>query len=884
VDHLVLPPDQSLKIMSSENQRLQNPGWKKWGPYLTDRQWGTVREDYSEHGNAWDYTTHDMARSKAYRWGEEGIGGISDDQQLLCFAIGLWNKKDPIIKERYFGLTGSEGNHGEDVKEYYFYLDSTPTHSYMKMLYKYPQQEYPYAWLVEENRRRSRTEPEFELIETGIFKDNKYFDVFVEYAKQSEDDILVKITVHNRGEEKEAIHVLPTMWFRNTWSWGYDNYKPRLFVTGAENVTAEHVILGNYQLYCDNNPLLIFTDNETNTKYLYNHDDGKKYCKDGINNYLVNGNINAINKDRTGTKASADYNITVEGNNHVEIRLRLTKDILAKPFSDYDKLFNVRVKEADDFYKDLQKEISDMDARLVQRQALAGMLWSKQFYLFNAKQWLNGDPALPAPSSVRKQGRNNGWKHLNNADIISMPDKWEYPWYAAWDLAFHCIPLALVDAEFAKQQLLLITRQGYMHPNGQLPAYEWNFGDVNPPVHAWAAYFVYLVEKQLHGTEDIDFLKSVFHKLLLNFTWWVNRKDPKGHNVFDGGFLGLDNIGAFDRSAPLPTGGHLEQADGTAWMALYCQNMLTIALELAVLDPVYEEMAAKFLEQFYWIAAAINGNENADQKMWDEEENFFYDLLCLPDGSSFRLKIRSMVGLLPLCAATVFDNQVYERFPALIKHIHSFLSQHPELKLNMTTRNENGMALLSIMDEKKLRAILSKMLDSDEFFSSYGIRSVSKYHAQHPYVLHADGQEFRVDYWPAESQNNMFGGNSNWRGPIWFPINALIIRSLFHLYEYYGDAFKVECPTGSGQLMNLYEVGEEISRKLTSIFLRDANQQRPLYGDNETFQNELYWRDNILFYEYFHGDNGTGLGASHQTGWSGFVAMLIHLKTFHWKK
>jgi hypothetical protein len=866
--------------MNQEQERLKNSAWKKWGPYLTDRQWGTVREDYSEHGTAWDFTTHDMARSKAYRWGEEGIAGISDDQQLLCFAVGLWNKKDPIVKERYFGLTGSEGNHGEDVKEYYFYLDSTPTHSYMKMLYKYPQQEYPYAWLVEENRRRSKTEPEFELIETGIFNDNKYFDVFIEYVKNNEEDILIKITVHNRSEELASLHVLPTLWFRNTWAWGYDDYTPQLFAADAGHVATEHEILGSYQLYCDGNPSLLFTNNETNTKRLYNHDDGKKYCKDGINDYLIRRDGNAVNAEKKGTKAAADYDVVVEAGGHIEIRLRLTKNILSSPFGDYEKIFNTRLKEADDFYEDLQKETSGIDTRLVQRQALAGMLWSKQFYYFNIKHWLNGDPAQPPPPSNRKNGRNHEWRHLSNADIISMPDKWEYPWYAAWDLAFHCVPLALVDPEFAKQQLSLITKEWYMHPNGQLPAYEWAFGDVNPPVHAWSTYFVYLVEKQLHGKEDIQFLKSVFHKLLLNFTWWVNRKDPSGNNVFDGGFLGLDNIGVFDRSAPLPTGGHLEQADGTAWMALFCQTMLLIALELASHDPVYEEMAAKFLEHFYWIASAMNGNEDEERSMWDKEENFFYDLLCLPDGRSIRVKIRSMVGLLPLCAATIFDKETYDRYPELIKHIRSFLSLHPELKLNMTSLSAEGNALLSIMDETKLRSVLSKMLDENEFLSAYGIRSVSKYHLHNPYVVNVGGQEFRVDYWPAESQSGMFGGNSNWRGPIWFPINALIVRALYHLHKYYGDTFKIECPTGSGQLMNLSEVEQEISRRLISIFLVDKDKKRPFNGEIEKFQNDPHWRDYILFYEYFHGDKGSGVGASHQTGWSGFVAMFIQLNSF----
>ncbi len=869
--------------MNAEQQRLENNGWRKWGPYLTDRQWGTVREDYSENGNAWDNTTHDMARSKAYRWGEEGIAGISDDRQLLCFALAFWNKKDPIIKERYFGLTGNEGNHGEDVKEYYYYLDSTPTHSYMKMLYKYPQQEFPYGWLVDENRRRSRTEPEFELIETGIFDEDKYFDVFVEYVKNKEEDILIKITVHNRAAEKAFLNLLPTAWFRNTWEPGYDSGIPQLSVSGKGHVLIEHKTLGNYNLYCEGNPGLLFTDNETNSKRLYQYDNGKNFYKDGINNYLVNDDENAVNAEKKGTKFTADYDLEIEGGDYKEIRLRFANNELSSPFGEFDKIFKSRLKEADDFYSDLQKSVSIDDARLVQRQALAGMLWGKQFYYFNIKQWLNGDPAHPSPPHSRKNGRNRDWRHLTNADIISMPDKWEYPWYAAWDLAFHCIPLALVDPAFAKHQLSLITQESYMHPNGQLPAYEWNFGDVNPPVHAWATYFVFQVEKKIYGKEDLHFLKTVFHKLLLNFTWWVNRKDPSGQNVFEGGFLGLDNIGVFDRSSALPTGGRLEQADGTAWMAFYCQNMLSIALELASADPVYEEMVAKFTEHFYWIASAMNGSESKKQKMWNEEENFFYDLLCLPDGRTFHMKIRSLVGLLPLCAATVFESNVYDRYPELLSRIHSFLEQHSELKLNMTARRNGGNGLLSVLDETKLRSVLAKMLDENEFLSEYGIRSISKYHEQNPYVLHIQGQEFRVDYWPGESQNSMFGGNSNWRGPIWFPINALIVRALFHSYEYYGEEFKVECPTGSGKFMNLYEVGQEISRRLISIFLRNEKQQRPFNGKFEKFQNDPHWRDHILFYEYFHGDDGSGVGASHQTGWSGFVAMLIYLTDVHWR-
>jgi len=863
--------------MNTEQIRLENPNWKKWGPYLTDRQWGTVREDYSENGGAWDFVTHDMARSKAYRWGEEGIAGISDDQHLLCFALALWNKKDPILKERYFGVTGSEGNHGEDVKEYYFYLDSTPTHSYMKMLYKYPQLEYPYSWLVNENRRRSRTEPEFELIDTGIFNDDKYFDVFVEYAKNDTEDVLIKITVNNRGKEPASLHVLPTVWFRNTWAWGYDDYKPLMSAPGNGQVRVEHNILGNFYLYCEANPEILFTENETNTKRLYNHNDGKQFYKDGINNYLIARNSAAINAERKGTKAAANYEISIEGESSAVIRLRLCKGEIKNPFSDFDKFFDKRKIEADEFYGELQKEIDTDDAKLVQRQALAGMMWGKQFYYFNVKQWLHGDPSQPPPPSTRTHGRNTQWPHMKNADIISMPDKWEYPWFAAWDLAFHCIPISSIDPDFAKHQLSLLTKEWYMHPNGQIPAYEWAFGDVNPPIHPWACYFVYAMEKEFDGKADINFLKSTFHKLMLNFTWWVNRKDPNGKNVFEGGFLGLDNIGVFDRSAPLPTGGHLEQADGTAWMAFYCQVMLQISLELAEHDPVYEEMAIKFGEHFFWIASAMSGNEENGFNMWDEQDHFYYDILCLPNGEKTLLKIRSMVGLLPLCAATVFPPDNEEKFAELLKRVRSFLADHPELAEGMTRKNAAGTFLLSIMDEKKLRYVLEKMLDENEFLSPYGIRSISRYHAEHPYIFYVNGHEYRVDYWPAESESGMFGGNSNWRGPIWFPINALIVRALHNLHLYYGDNFKIECPTGSGNMMNLSEVAGEISNRLTSIFLRNANQKRPLYDDIEKFQSDLHWRDYLMFYEYFHGDKGSGVGANHQTGWSGFVATLIQL-------
>ena len=863
--------------MNIENSRLKDLNWKKWGPYLTDRQWGTVREDYSESGTAWDYLTHDMARSKAYRWGEEGIAGISDDQQLLCFALALWNKRDPILKERYFGVTGSEGNHGEDVKEYYFYLDSTPTHSYMKMLYKYPQQEYPYSWIIEENKRRGKTNPEFELIDTGIFNEDKYFDVFVEYAKEDCEDILVRISVYNRGPEPASINVLPTIWFRNTWAWGYNDYTPAIYPAADGDLEIAHKALGSFHLYYEGHRELLFTNNETNTRRLYQYDDGKHFYKDGINDFIVKGDGSALNPQMTGTKAAVNYDTTVPARGSVTIRLRLRKDQMSGPFTEFDKIFEARKKEADDFYGEVQKELDSEDAKLVQRQALAGMMWGKQYYYFDVKQWLNGDPAMPPPPKLRKYGRNMQWPQLNAGDVISMPDKWEYPWFAAWDLAFHCIPISLIDPDFAKKQLSMLTKEWYMHPNGQLPAYEWAFGDVNPPIHPWACYFVYLIEKEIWKKPDYNFLKETFHKLLLNFTWWVNRKDPDGKNVFEGGFLGLDNIGVFDRSAPLPTGGHLEQADGTAWMAFYCQVMLQIALELAEHDHVYEELATKFAQHFFWIASAMAGGEDSGYKMWNEEDHFFYDLLCLPNGETVPLKVRSLVGLLPLCAATVFPPSLEEKYPEMLKRIRTFLAEQKELAVNMTPKNSNGAFLLSIMDESKLRDVLKVMLDENEFLSPYGIRSISRYHKEHPYVFNVNGQEYRVDYWPAESESYMFGGNSNWRGPVWFPINALIVRALANLHLYYGDNFRIECPTGSGNFMNLSEIANEIAGRLTKIHLRDENQRRALYDNIDKFQNDPQWRDYLMFYEYFNGDNGSGVGASHQTGWSGFVAVLIQL-------
>jgi Mannosylglycerate hydrolase MGH1-like glycoside hydrolase domain len=884
-------------MATSEHNRLEDArtgitAWKKWGPYLSERQWGTVREDYSENGDAWNFFTHDHARSRAYRWGEDGIAGISDDMQRLCFSLALWNGKDAILKERLFGLTNSQGNHGEDVKEYYFYLDSTPSHSYMKYLYKYPQAAFPYGNLVETNSRRTREEMEYELLDTGVFNDHRYFDVFVEYAKGEAEDILVRITAVNRGPDAAELHLLPTLWFRNDWSkWIAESNraaeKPNLkqieASAGATAVAAAHPQLGAFILSCEGNVPLLFTENETNHARLFGTQNESLYVKDGINDCVVQGRQEAVNPGRQGTKVAAHYQVNVDAGQSTVIRLRLSSSFLEQkgtPFGKhFDKLFDERLREADEFYKSVTPPSVSADAANVMRQAIAGMLWSKQFFFFDGDNWLDEHRSNPLHSGYRN-GRNSEWYHMLNQDIVSMPDKWEYPWYAAWDLAFHTLPLSIVDPDFAKDQMQLMLRGSYLHPNGQMPAYEWNFSDVNPPVHAFATLFLHRTEQALRGEMDLDFLRSTFNKLLLNFTWWVNRKDRRGKNVFEGGFLGLDNIGVFDRSAPLPTGGHLEQADGTAWMALFSQNMLELAVELAAHDPTYDEMVFKFAEHFYYIAAAMNRPE-ADG-MWDEEDGFYYDLLRLPDGNGTRLKVRSMVGLLPLCATTVIEKRHRESVPRTMKAIQERLRRMPELSATMHPTGEGhlGVAdrgILALVNPERLRRILTKMLDENEFLSPYGIRALSKFHDQHPYVFHVDGQAHTVDYLPAESNTGMFGGNSNWRGPIWMPVNVLLIRALLNFYLYYGDTFKIECPTGSGHLMNLFEVAKEISDRLTRIFLRDAQGQRPVYGGTETFQSDPHWRDYVLFYEYFHGDNGAGLGASHQTGWTGVVAKLIQL-------
>jgi hypothetical protein len=884
--------------LDAESQRLREARegrapWRRWGPYLSERQWGTVREDYSENGDAWSFFTHDHARSRAYRWGEDGLGGISDDKQRLCFALALWNGKDPILKERLFGLTNSEGNHGEDVKEYYFYLDSTPTHSYMKYLYKYPQAAYPYADLVETNRRRTRNDVEYELLDTGVFSEDRYFDVFVEYAKAGPEDILVKISVANRGPEAAELHLLPTLWFRNDWApWIAESNraqeKPELrqieAAAGTSAVAATHSLLGEFVLFCEGDVPLLFTENETNNERLFpGQKNESPYVKDGIDDYVVHGNQGAVNPGKRGTKVAAHCHATVGAGQTQVIRLRLSKsspDQSGDPFGrQFDDVFAERLREADEFYGSVTPPSVSEDAAHVMRQALAGMLWTKQFFFFDGDNWLDEHHSNPLHSGYRS-ARNSEWFHMLNEDVISMPDKWEYPWYAAWDLAFHTLPLSIVDPDFAKEQMKLMLRGSYLHPSGQMPAYEWNFSDVNPPVHAFATLFLQRTEQALRGEADIQFLTEAFNKLLLNFTWWVNRKDRFGKNVFEGGFLGLDNIGVFDRSAPLPTGGHLEQADGTAWMALFSQNMLELAAELAVHEPTYEDMVFKFAEHFYFIAAAMN--KPGQDGMWDEEDGFYYDLLRLPDGSATRLKVRSMVGLLPLCAATVIEKHQRESVPRALAGMHRRLRRIPELAqtIHPTGPGHYGVAergIVALLNPERLRRVLGKMLDENEFLGPYGIRSLSKFHERHPFVFHVQGQEYRVDYLPAESNTGMFGGNSNWRGPIWMPVNVMLIRALLNFYAYYGDGFKIECPTGSGRLMNLFEVAKEISDRLAGIFLRDAKGRRPVYGGTEKFQSDPHWRDHLLFYEYFHGDDGAGLGASHQTGWTGAVAKLIQL-------
>jgi len=891
-------PAHAEKIRLDKEKNGAQP-WKFFGPYLSERQWGTVREDYSPGGTAWEYFPHDHARSRAYRWGEDGIAGFSDGLQRLCLSLALWNGKDPVLKERFFGLTNAQGNHGEDVKELYYYLDATPTHSYLKMLYKYPQREFPYARLIEENARRKEdlSLPEFELLDMGIFDDDRYFDVFVEYAKAAPEDILMRVTVHNRGPEAATIHVLPHLWFRNTWSWEKDHHKPNLrAVRGGSAVAVEHEELGTFEFSPGATgdgkilPELLFCENETNCRRLYDEENVTGFFKDAFHDYLVHGIKDAVNPKRAGTKMCAHYELEIPAGGSREIRLRLARKSAAKPFEDFDAIFSQRLAEADEFYGELQHGVADDDLCSIQRQALAGMIWSKQFYHFNVRTWLNGDPAQPPPPE-RKHARNSEWGHLNNADIISMPDKWEYPWYAAWDLTFHCIPLALVDAEFAKRQLDLLTREWFMHPNGQLPAYEWAFGDVNPPVHAWATWRVFQMDRKHrreldeHDKGDLEFLERVFHKLLLNFTWWVNRKDAQGRNIFQGGFLGLDNIGVFDRSKPLPTGGFINQADGTSWMAMYCLNLLRISLELAQHNRVYEDIATKFFEHFLSIAAAINGISDGHGAMpdeglalWDDVDEFYYDELCLPDGKKIPLKVRSMVGLVPLFAVETLEPELLKRLPDFTARMEWFLSNRPDLANLVSRWQDHGAGerhLLSLLRGHRMKCILRRALDESEFLSDHGIRALSKIHEKEPYRLDCGGEIHEVRYWPAESEGGLFGGNSNWRGPVWLPMNFLLIESLQKFHHYYGDDFKIECPAGSGNFLTINEVADELSRRLVKLFQPGADGQRPVLKYHPKLATDPHFKDYILFHEYFHGDTGRGVGAGHQTGWTGLVAKLI---------
>jgi len=873
--------------MNEEKIRLlpeNRKQWLLWGPYLSDRQWGTVREDYSRGGDAWSYCTHDHARSKAYRWGEEGIGGISDAKQRLCFSLAMWNGKDPFIKERFFGLAGPEGNHGEDVKEMYYYLDSLPSHAYMKMLYKYPQNRFPYEDLLDTNRRRNRSEREYELMDTGIFDNDEYFDVFIEYAKAGPVDIYIRITAENRGKQDAPLYLIPQLWFRNRWSWGQDEYKPEMQLQNDGDIYIHHRSMGEKHLYYEGEAVPAFCENETNIQRLYGvKKDG--FFKDGINDYVISGNNETVNPQQRGSKAGLIYTVTVPAGGKKELRLRLTSGAVKKPFAQFNAVFTKRVKEADQFYRELQTHTSGRDARNIQRQAWGGMLWTKQFYYYDVSQWLRGDPGQPPPPPERNFGRNNTWFNLNNADIISMPDKWEYPWYAAWDLAFHCIPLAMIDPQFAKDQLKLLTREWYMHPNGQLPAYEWNFSDVNPPVHAWAAWRVYKIDQKLNGGKgDTDFLESILHKMLLNFTWWVNRKDENNRNVFQGGFLGLDNIGVFDRSSDLPTGGHLEQADGTSWMAMFSLNLLRISLELAGKNSVYEDIASKFLEHFLYIAGAMTNIAGEGISLWDDDDAFFYDVLHMPGDRVMPLKVRSMVGLIPLFAVEVIEPEIISHAPGFASRMEWFLNYRKDLAglvSRWTVEGKGERRLFSLLRGHRLKKLLVRMLDETEFLSDYGVRALSKHHEKHPYILHAGGGSFSVKYIPAESDTGLFGGNSNWRGPIWFPVNFLIIESLQRFHHYFGDEFKIEYPAGSGTFITIEQAASELSERLARIFLRDKNGRRAVFGDNRKLQEDPHFRDYILFYEYFNGDTGEGLGASHQTGWTGLIAKLLTLHRDH---
>ncbi|GAB2539649.1 MGH1-like glycoside hydrolase domain-containing protein [Spirosoma aerophilum] len=883
--------------MTTEQHRLHDPAWRQWGPYVSDRQWGTVREDYSSNGDAWNYTTHDMARSYTFRWGEEGIAGFSDDRQQLCLALALWNGNDPILKERYFGLTNAEGNHGEDVKELYYYLDNVPSHSYQRMLYKYPQAAYPYNWLVAENRRRGRLDPEFELLDTGLFDEDRYFDVFVAYAKASPQDILMSITVHNRGPEAASLHLLPTLWFRNTWAFGDDsdgvpNYRPSLVLQPDQTVSVEDSALGRYILHAEGQPEWLFCDNEPNASRLYNIHIGARYPKDGINDYIIHG-TQTVNPGHIGTKAAAHYEITVPAGESTVIRLRLeaTGPVgtgLVQPFDDFDRICSMRKQEADEFYAKIHPHQATPDEKMVQRQAFAGMLWSKQYYYYDVSRWLAGDENSPPPPPERLKGRNHTWLQLINAGVISMPDKWEYPWYAAWDWAFHCVTLSVIDPGLAKQQLMLLTNEWFMHPNGQLPAYEWNFSDVNPPVQAWAAWRIYHIEleRKPAGEEDLTFLRGIFHKLMLNFTWWVNRKDQSGNNIFEGGFLGLDNIGVFDRNTVFPDGSHLEQADGTSWMAMYALNMMRIALELAKHDSVYDELATKFFDHFLYIAGAITNIGNTSLGLWDEEDAFFYDQLRLDDGTVQRLKVRTLVGLIPMFAVEVLDDELLRANPAFVERMEWFRGHRPDLYNQVSRYSEIGVdekRLLSLLRGFRLKSLLLKVLDENEFLSPHGIRGVSKVYKDQPYEFTLDNTTFRLTYTPAESDSNMFGGNSNWRGPVWMPVNYLLVESLERFYHYFGDSFTVEYPVGTNNQITLKAVAQELTNRLISLFTIDKDGKRAAFGQHPKYQDP-HFRDYVLFYEYFDGDNGRGVGASHQTGWTGLVAELIERKYKKWGK
>ena len=880
------PSGVASAAVTMERRRLAEAdrgerAWRRWGPYLSERQWGTVREDYSADGRAWEYLSHDAARSRAYRWGEDGIAGLSDEEQRLCWGLALWNGRDPILKERLFGLTGNEGNHGEDVKELYYYLDATPTSSYLEMLYKYPQAEFPYARLVEENRRRGRGDPEYELLDTGVFDEDRYFDVTVAVAKADVDDLLIAVTVTNRGPEAARLALLPQLWLRNTWSWGRWHLERPSLAAERGVVVARHPRLPVMRLALDGAPELLFCENETNVRRLFGIEGEGGPFKDGIHDFVVHGARGAVNPELRGTKAAALYRLEIAAGESATVRTRLSAALPADPFAGCEEIFAARRAEAGEYHDELAREAGisgDAEARRIARQAYAGLLWSRQYYHYDVTHWLEGDPAQPPPPPERRHGRNSDWFHLNNGDVLSMPDAWEYPWYAAWDLAFHCIPLARLDPEFAKGQLVHLTREWYMHPNGQLPAYEWAFGDVNPPVHAWAALRVFEIDREATGRPDHAFLERVFHKLMLNFTWWVNRKDIEGKNVFQGGFLGLDNIGVFDRSATLPTGGHLAQADGTSWMAMYCLNLLRVALELAMVNPVYEDVATKFFEHFLYIAGALTNLGSDDIDFWDEEDRFIYDVLRLPDGRSLRLKVRSMVGLIPLFAVEILDAELLDRVPRFKERLEWFLGYRPDLASLVSRWYQPGSAdqrLLSLLRGHRMKRLLTRMLDPAEFLSPYGVRALSRYHREHPYVLTAGGHTFTVSYQPGESESGLFGGNSNWRGPVWFPMNYLLVESLRRFHAYYGDDFKVECPTGSGTFLTLREIAAFLARRLVSLFLPDGHGLRPVLGYHPKLQGDPHFRDLLLFHEYFHGDNGRGVGASHQTGWTALVTELL---------